>query len=83
MDISDLMTDFKLNHPDVKRRSVHAIAAHVGWLNWGSVGKEVFNELVEHFDAEKIGELARPGDFYNFISYREYSDTYIDSEGVR
>jgi proteasome assembly chaperone (PAC2) family protein len=83
MDISNLLTDFKLNLPDVKGRSVHAISAHVGWLNWGSVGKEVFNELVEHFDAEKIGELARPGDFYNFISYREYSHTYIDSEGVR
>jgi proteasome assembly chaperone (PAC2) family protein len=83
MDISDLLTDFKLNLPDVKGRTVHAIAAHVGWLNWGSVGQEVFNELVQHFDAEKIGELVRPGDFYNFISYREYSDTYIDSEGVR
>jgi len=83
MDISDLLTDFELNLPDVKGRSVHAIAAHVGWLNWGSVGKEVFNELVKHFNAEKIGEFSRPGDFYNFISYREYSDTYIDSEGVR
>ena len=38
---------------------------------------------MEHFDAEKIGELARPGDFYNFISYREYSHTEIDTEGVR
>ena len=83
MDIRDLLTDFKLNLPDVKGRSVHTVSVHLGWLNWGSVGQEVFNELVKHLDAEQIGELARPGDFYNFISYREYSHTYIDSEGVR
>ncbi len=83
MDISDLLTDFKLDLPDVEGRSVHVVSAHLGWLNWGEVGKEVFNELVKHFDAEKIGELARPGDFYNFITYREYSHTHIDSQGVR
>ena len=83
MDIGDLLTDFILDLPDVEGRSVHAIAAHIGWLNWGSVGEEVFNELVEHFKADEIGEFARPGDFYNFVSYREHSDTYIDSEGVR
>ncbi|MFC2005076.1 PAC2 family protein, partial [Chloroflexota bacterium] len=83
MDISDFLTDFKLQLPDIKGRPLHAISVHLGWLNWGSVGEESFNKLVEFFKAEKIGELVRPGDFYNFVAYRDYSHTYIDSEGVR
>ncbi len=83
MDISDFLTDFKLQLPDMKGRTLHAISVHLGWLNWGDVGDESFNKLVEHFKAEKIGEFARPGDFYNFVAYRDYSHTYIDNDGVR
>ena len=83
MDISDFLTDFKLQLPDIKGRTLHAISVHLGWLNWGDVGDESFNELVEHFKAEKIGEFARPGDFYNFVAYRDHSHTYVDNEGVR
>ncbi len=83
MDISDFLTDFKLQLPDIKERAPHAISVHIGWLNWGDVGDESFNELVEHFKAEKIGEFARPGDFYNFVAYRDHSHAYIDNEGVR
>ena len=83
MDISDFLTDFKLQLPDIKRKALHAISVHIGWLNWGSVGDESFNRLVEHFKAEKIGEFERPGDFYNFVAYRERSLSYVDDEGVR
>ncbi|MFC2010911.1 PAC2 family protein [Chloroflexota bacterium] len=83
MDISDFLTDFKLQLPDTKGRTLHAISVQLGWLNWGDVGDESFNELVEHFKAEKIGEFERPGDFYNFVTYRDHSHVYIDNEGVR
>ncbi len=75
MDITDFLTDFKLQLPDLKGRAPHAISVHIGWLNWGDVGDESFNELVEHFKAEKIGEFERPGDFYNFVAYRDRSRT--------
>ena len=83
MDISDFLTDFELQVHDIKGRRVHAVAAHIGWLNWGEVGDESFSELLEHFKAKKIGELARPGDFYDFVTYRDHSRTYTDNEGVR
>ncbi len=83
MDISDFLTDFKLQLPDIGGKALHAISVHLGWLNWGSVGDESFDALVEHFKAEKIGEFARPGDFYNFVAYRDHSNTYLDNEGVR
>jgi len=83
MDISDLLTDFKLEIPEPKGKEIHAIAAHLGWLNWGSVGEESFNELTGYLKAEKIGELIRPGDFYNFVAYRDHSRTYLDDNGNR
>ena len=83
MNINDFLTDFKLEFPDARGKALHAISVHIGWLNWGSVGDESFNKLVEHFKAEKIGEFERPGDFYNFVAYRERSLTYADNEGVR
>ncbi|MFC2073124.1 PAC2 family protein [Chloroflexota bacterium] len=83
MDISDFLTDFKLQLPDIKGKALHAISVHLGWLNWGSVGDKSFNELVEYFKAEKIGEFVRPGDFYDFVAYRDHSHAYIDNDGVR
>ena len=83
MNIHDLLTDFNLELPDDRNKVRHVIAVHIGWLNWGDVGDESFNRLVEHFKAEKIAEFERPGDFYNFISYRERSLSYLDNEGVR
>jgi hypothetical protein len=47
------------------------------------VGDECFDRLVEHLDAVKIAEFERPGDFYDFVSYRERSFTYIDDTGIR
>ena len=83
MNISDFLTDFKLQLPDLKDGAPHAISVHIGWLNWGNVGDMVFDELVKHLKAEKIGEFERPGDFYNFVSYRGHSRTYLDDEGIR
>lgn len=83
MDIHDYLTDFRLELPKSTGKATHAISVHIGWLNWSNVGDESFSRLVEHLHAEKIAEFKRPGDFYNFITYREHSLTYIDDEGIR
>ncbi len=83
MSIHDYLTDFNQDIPDTAGRDVHAIGVHIGWLNWGSVGDESLEKLIEHYDAEKIAEFLRPGDFYDFVAYRERSLTYIDNKGTR
>lgn len=83
MSIHDYLTDFSLDIPDTSGREIHAIGVHIGWLNWGSVGDETLEKLIEHYDAEKIAEFTRPGDFYDFVAYRERSLTYIDNKGTR
>ena len=57
MGIHEFLTDFNLDIPDIKGRDIHAIGVHIGWLNWGSVGDESLEKLIEHYDAEKIAEF--------------------------
>jgi hypothetical protein len=83
MGIHDLLTDFNQDIPETAGREIHAIGVHIGWLNWGSVGDESLEKLIEHYDADKITEFVRPGDFYDFVTYRERSLTYIDNKGIR
>jgi hypothetical protein len=83
MNIEDFLTDFELKTADMKLRAPHAVAVHIAWLNWGNVGDQVFEALIKHTKAEKVAEFVRPGDFYNFVSYRERSHTYVDNRGVR
>ena len=83
MNIHEVITDFSVQLPDITDRTVHAIGVHIGWLNWGSVGDESLDRLIEHYDAERIAEFERPGDFYDFVAYRERSFTYIDNKGIR
>lgn len=83
MNIRDLLSDFSIDIPDISGRTVHAVAVHIGWLNWGSVADETMDLLIENYDAERIAEIERPGDFYDFVSYRERSFTYIDNKGIR
>ena len=83
MSIHEFLTDFTQDIPETAGREVHAIGIHIGWLNWGSVGDESLEKLIEHCDAEKIAEFVRPGDFYDFVTYRERSFTYIDNKGIR
>src|SRR4030042_3410169 len=83
MGIHEFLTDFNLHIPDTTGREIHAIGVHIGWLNWGSVGDESLEKLIEHYDADKVAEFTRPGDFYDFVAYRERSLTYIDNKGIR
>ncbi|MBN2240453.1 MAG: PAC2 family protein [Dehalococcoidales bacterium] len=84
MRIHDFLTNFSIETPeDISERTVHAVAVHIGWLNWSSVGDECLDKLIEFGDAEKVAEFDRPGDFYDFVAYRDRSLTYIDNKGIR
>ncbi len=84
MSIQDYLSDFNIELPDdYTGKPVHAISVHIGWLNWSSVGDECLDKLIDYYDAEKIAEFERPGDFYDFITYRDRSYTYLDSRGIR
>jgi hypothetical protein len=48
----------------------HAIAILRPWVNVGRVGALVLARLERHFSAQKLGELARPGQFFDFTRYR-------------
>ena len=83
MDISDFITDFDLKLPEIELRSPHVIAVHIGWLNWGSVGDASFDALIDQLKAKKLAAFKRPGDFYDFVTYRDRSRTYVDKKGNR
>lgn len=40
------------------------------WIDAGSVGTLALSFLEEHWNASEIGELARPGEFYDLTRYR-------------
>ena len=77
------LTDFKLKQPDLRPKEPHAISVHIPWLNSGNVGDLTVKALVQYFNAEKLAEFKRPGDFYNFPLYRDRSRSYVDDEGNR
>lgn len=62
--------DFELNIPDPPLRNAHCIAILKPWINVGNVGQIVQRRLGLMYRAERIGQLARPGKFYDFTRYR-------------
>ncbi|HLE81233.1 MAG TPA: PAC2 family protein [Dehalococcoidia bacterium] len=61
---------FELLEPLPTLREPHAIASLVPWLDAGGVGHLVLASLQQHCQATKLGEMAKPGRFYDFTRYR-------------
>ncbi len=61
---------FELDEPLPELREPHVIATLRPWIDVGSVGALVLSWLEAHFDAEDLGRLARPGNFFDFTRYR-------------
>lgn len=61
---------FELDEPIPELREPHVIAMLRPWIDVGSVGTLVLSWLEAHFDAEDLGRLARPGNFFDFTRYR-------------
>ena len=62
--------DFEIDVPDPPLREPHCIAILKPWINVGNVGQIVLRRLGRMYAAERIGQLERPGKFYDFTRYR-------------
>ena len=61
---------FEIDEPVPDITGAHAIAVLRPWIDAGSVGTLVLSWLESHFQAEVLGRLARPGNFFDFTRYR-------------
>ena len=64
---------FEIKEPIPQLQEPHAIGILRPWVNVGRVGTQVLGRLERHFGARELGELARPGNFYDFTRYRPRS----------
>ncbi|MDA1280223.1 MAG: PAC2 family protein [Chloroflexi bacterium] len=62
--------DFEINIPDPPLRGAHCIANLKPWINVGNVGQIVLRRLGRMYSAERIGQIERPGKYYDFTRYR-------------
>ena len=72
--------DFEINVPDPPLRDPHCIAILKPWINVGNVGQIVLRRLGRMYSAERVGQLDRPGKFYDFTRYRP---AYRSEQGSR
>ena len=75
--------DFEIDMPDPPLRDPHCIAILKPWINVGNVGKIVLRRLGKTYGAEQIGQLDRPGKFYDFTRYRPEIRIKGDVRSVR
>ncbi len=61
---------FKLIEPLPQLRNPHAFAILRPWIDVGSVGNLTLQILEEHFHAQVLAELKKPGTFFDFTRYR-------------
>ena len=61
---------FEISEPLPELQEPHVIAVLRPWINVGRVGTLALSRLEQHFGAKDLGQLARPGAFYDFTRYR-------------
>jgi len=61
---------FELQEPVPALRDPHALVMIRPWVDVGSVGTLTLRQIERHFHARKLGQLARPGTFFDFTRYR-------------
>jgi predicted ATP-grasp superfamily ATP-dependent carboligase len=71
---------FELPEPVPDLNEPYAFACLRPWVDVNNVGTLVLNELEAQFGADDLGELARPGHFFDFTRYRP---TLHIEEGIR
>ena len=72
---------FELDEPIPELREPHVLAMLDPWIDVGSAGTLTLAWLEKHFDAEDVGRIARPGNFFDFTRYRP--TIYYDEEDKR
>ena len=66
---------FELNEPVPELHEPHAFAVLRPWINVGSAGSLAIEAIEAKVEARPLGDLAKPGMFYDFTRYRPH--TYI------
>lgn len=61
---------FQIEEPLPTLRQPHALATLRPWIDAGAAGSLTINALEDTFQARPLGELAKPGDFFDFTRYR-------------
>jgi len=61
---------FELREPVPDLKGTHALAVLRPWVDVGSAGTMAMSWLEDHFGSEDLGELVRPGNFFDFTRYR-------------
>ncbi len=62
--------DFQLDVDPSAFDSPHCIVTLRPWINVGNVGRIAVNRLGRMYGAKKVGQLGRPGKFYDHTRYR-------------
>jgi len=70
---------FEFDEPLPELNQPHVMAMLDPWIDVGGVGTLTMNWLENHFQAEDLGRIARPGSFFDFTRYRP--SVYYDEEG--
>tara|TARA_B100000315_G_C14564909_1_gene582424 strand:- start:1316 stop:2197 length:882 start_codon:yes stop_codon:yes gene_type:complete len=65
--------EFEIVEPVPELEDPHVLAVLRPWIDVGSVGTLSLSRLERHLHAEKMGQLARPGRFFDFTRYRPRS----------
>ncbi len=61
---------FELSEPLPQLREPHALAMLQPWIDVSNVGTLVLSWLEKQTSAKNLGELAKPGNFFDFTRYR-------------
>ena len=61
---------FDLTEPVPELREPHVIATLRPWIDVNNVGTLTLDGLEAQLGAKELGQLARPGNFYDFTRYR-------------
>jgi len=61
---------FELNEPIPELTKPRLVMALSPWIDVGAVGSGTLNFLEQAWDSQPLGQLARPGDFFDFTRYR-------------
>ncbi|OPX98890.1 MAG: PAC2 family protein [Syntrophorhabdus sp. PtaB.Bin047] len=69
---------FELIDPVPELNAPYVLATLRPWIDVNNVGSLVLKEMIDQFGAFELGQLARPGRFYDFTRYRPT----IDIEGA-
>jgi predicted ATP-grasp superfamily ATP-dependent carboligase len=72
---------FEIDEPVPGLTEPHVLAMLDPWIDVGSVGTLALSWLEKHFQAEDLGRIARPGNFFDFTRYRP--SVYYDEDGAR